>query len=158
MEPEEAADLRKLLSYPEDSAGGLMTVDQVSVPEGITVAEALEIVRQEARGVPDVYYVHVTDADGRLVGVFSLRELIAAEPREVVDTLMARDMATVTPETSQQDVARLVARYNLLALPVVDEEGRLLGIVTADDAIDVVIPTSYKKRIPKVFSGRVGGR
>jgi CBS domain-containing protein len=154
MEPEEAADLRRLLAYPEDSAGGLMTVDQVSVPQGITVGEALEIVRQEAREVPDVYYVHVTDAEGRLVGVFSLRELIAAEPAAVVDSLMVRDMATVTPDTSQEDVARLVARYNLLALPVVDEEGRLLGIVTADDAIDAVIPTSYKKRIPKAFARR----
>jgi CBS domain-containing protein len=158
MEPEEAADLRRLLTYSEDSAGGLMTSELVSVPQGITAGQALEIVRQEAREVPDVYYVHVVDAEGRLVGVFSLWELIAADPPEVVDNLMVRDIAHVTPQTSQQDVARLVARYNLLALPVVDEEGRLLGIVTADDAIDAVIPTSYKKRLPKVFSGRVGGR
>ena len=158
MEPEEAADLRRLLTYSEDSAGGLMTSDLVTVPSGTTAASALEIVRTEAREIPEVYYVHVVDAEGRLAGVFSLWELIAADPGEVVDNLMVREIARVTPATSQQDVARLVARYNLLALPVVDDDGRLLGIVTADDAIDAVIPTSYKKRIPKAFSGRVGGR
>jgi Mg2+ transporter MgtE len=153
MEPEEAADLRQLLSYPENSAGGLMTVEEVSVPRGITVEKALEIVRQEAREVPNVYYIHVTDLEGRIVGVFSLRELIAAEPRELVEELMTREVISVSPETSQHEVARMVARYNLLALPVVDEEGRLLGIVTADDVIDAVIPSSITRRIPKAFSG-----
>jgi len=152
MEPEEAGDLRRLLAYPEDSAGGLMTPEQVSVPQGITAGQALELVRREARDIESLYYVHVLDPEGRLVGVFSLRELIIADPNELVDNLMVREVVTVTPDTKQADVARLVARYNLLAVPVVDEERRLLGIVTADDAIDVVIPTSFKKRIPKAFA------
>lgn len=152
MEPEEAADLRRLLAYPEDSAGGLMTPEQVSVPQGITAAEALEIVRGEAQEMDNLYYVHVLDPEGRLVGVFSLRELIIADPEQRVDDLMVREVVSVTPNASQQDVAHLVARYNLLAVPVVDDDGRLLGIVTADDAIDAVIPTSFKKRIPKAFA------
>jgi CBS domain-containing protein/sporulation protein YlmC with PRC-barrel domain len=152
MDSEEAADLRKLLSYPEDSAGGLMTTDQVSVPNGITVLKALDIVREEAQEVDPVYYVHVVDKDGRLLGMLSLRELIIAEPEAIVDDLMRREVATVQLHTHQEDIARLVARYNLLAVPVIDEDGRLHGIVTADDAIDAVIPTSFKKRIPKAFA------
>lgn len=152
MEPEEAADLRLLLSYPEDSAGGLMTVEQVSVPLGITAEEALGMVRQEAREVGTVYYVYLVDGEGKLAGALSLRELIAAEPQERVDDIVTRQVVSVTPDTKQADVARLAARYNLLAIPVVDEDGRLQGIVTADDAIDAVIPTSWKKRIPKAFA------
>lgn len=153
MEPEEAADLRKLLSYPEDSAGGLMTVELVAIPEGITAGEALELVRKEAQEVETLYYVHVVDAESRLKGIISLRELIVADPSRRVDELMTRDVVSVTPQTPQTDVARLVARYNLLSIPVVDEDGRLQGIVTVDDAIDAVIPTSWKKRIPKAFAG-----
>jgi Mg/Co/Ni transporter MgtE len=152
MEPEQAADLRRLLSYPEDTAGGLMTTEQVSIPSGITAGEAIELVRQQAKEIDPIYYVHVVDAEGKLKGVFSLRELILADPGTMVDELSPREVVTVTPETRQTDVAKLVARYNLLAVPVVDEQGKLLGIVTADDAIDAVIPTSWKKRIPKAFA------
>lgn len=152
MEPEEAADLRKLLSYPEDTAGGLMTTEQVSVPSGITVGQALGMVREEAREIDPVYYVHVIDSENRLLGVLSLREIIIAHQEATVDALMHAEVATVKLDTNQEDIARLVARYNLLAVPVVDEEGKLHGIVTADDAIDAVIPTSFKKRIPKAFA------
>lgn len=153
MHPEEAADLRKLLSYPDDSAGGLMTTEQVSVPQGITAEEALRMVREEARdqAIDTVYYVHVLDDDGRLVGVCSLLELIVADPGTPVNDLMTREVAHVTLDTHQTDIARLAARYDLLAIPVVDDDGRLQGIVTADDAIDAAIPTSWKKRIPKAF-------
>jgi len=151
MEPKEAADLRRLLAYPEDTAGGLMTTEQVSVPSGITAGEAIELVREQAKEIDPIYYVHVVDPDGKLKGVFSLRELILASPDTLVDELSPREIVSVKPETRQADVARLVARYNLLAVPVVDDEGKLLGIVTADDAIDAVIPTSWKKRIPKAF-------
>lgn len=151
MEPTEAADLRKLLSYPEDSAGGLMTTEQVSVPTGVTVREAIDLVREQAQEIDPVYYVHIVGTQGRLKGIFSLRHLIVAAPDTPVDELSAREVVSVDVTTRQADVARLVARYNLLAVPVVDEEGRLVGIVTADDAIDAVIPTSWKKRIPKAF-------
>jgi Mg/Co/Ni transporter MgtE len=152
MEPEEAEELRVLISYPEDSAGGLMTSEQVSVPRGLTVGEALPLVREQARDIDTVYYVHVVDEEGRLVGVFSLRELIIADPTDLLDDLMVREVVNVEADTSQVDIAKLVARYNLLAVPVTDAEGHLLGIVTADDAIDAVVPTSWKKRIPKAFA------
>lgn len=152
MEPEEAADLRELLAYPDDSAGGLMTVELIAVPRGITVAEALEVVRREAAEMEAAYYVYVVDPAEHLVGSFPLLRLVAAPPDTIVDDLVEHDPVCVTPETDQRDVARLAARYNLLSVAVVDEDGKLRGIVTADDAIDAVIPTSWKKRIPKAFA------
>lgn len=152
MEPEEAQDLRKLLSYPWDSAGGLMTTEYVCVPTGVTAQQAWDELRQQAQEVPVVYDVYVVDRDGRLTGVFSLRDLLVAGPDELVDTLMRREVVSVTVDTKQEDIAPLAPRYNLLAIPVVDDEGRLQGIVTADDAIDADIPTSLKKRIPKAFA------
>ncbi|HEY3397755.1 MAG TPA: CBS domain-containing protein [Armatimonadota bacterium] len=154
MEPEEAGDLRRLLAYAEDTAGGLMTPELVTVPEGVTAARALELVREGAQEVEDLYYLHIVDEDNRLVGMLSLRELIMAAPTALLEDLMHRETVTVTPDTPQHDLAHIVSRYNLLAIPVVDEERHLLGIVTSDDAIDSAIPTSYKKRLPRVFARR----
>jgi magnesium transporter len=151
MEPEEAADLRELMSHSEDSAGGLMTVEYVAVPQGITAGEALARLRAEAGEVGTIYYVYVVDAEEHLRGVFSLRELVVALPETPVTELMETEVHRVELDTPQDDIAHIVAHYNLLAVPVVDEEGRLRGIVTMDDAIDQAIPTSWKKRIPKVF-------
>lgn len=151
MEPQDAADLRELMRHSEDSAGGLMTLEYVAVPEWITAGEALERVRVEGADVPTIYYVYVTDSDGRLVGVFSLRELVVASPDTPVRELMETEVHRVRLDTPQNDIAHIVAHYDLLAVPVVDDENRLRGIVTMDDAIDRAIPTSWKKRIPKAF-------
>lgn len=151
MPPEEAADLRELLKHPEDSAGGLMTVEYAAVRSGVTVGEALEQLRAQAQDVGAFYYVYVVDAEDRLTGVFSLWELVAAAPEARADDLMETHVVRVSLDTHQRDIAHTVAHYNLLAVPVVDEENHLRGIVTMDDAIDAAIPTSWKKRIPKVF-------
>jgi CBS domain-containing protein len=151
MEPEEAADLRELMRHSDDSAGGLMTVEYVSVPSGLRAGEALEQVRVAAREVETVYYVYVVDAEDRLVGVLSLRELVVAPPEATVDALMQLEVHQVRLDTPQDDIAHIVAHYDLLAVPVVDDANQLRGIVTMDDAIDAAIPTSWKKRIPKAF-------
>jgi len=151
MEPDEAADLRELMRHSEDSAGGLMTVEYVAVPQGITAGEALERLRVEAAEVGTIYYVYVVDAEGRLMGMFSLRELVVASPDAPVAELMETEVHQVKLDTPQDDIAHIVAHYDLLSVPVVDEENRLRGIVTMDDAIDQAVPTSWKKRIPKVF-------
>jgi len=151
MEPEEAADLRELLQYPDDSAGGLMTVEYAAVPRGITVKEALERLRLEAQEAETIYYVYVVDDEEHLKGVFTLRDLVIADPEDLVDDIMETGVVRVGIDTQQRDIAHTVAHYNLLAVPVVDEQGRLQGIVTVDDAIDAAIPTSWKKRIPKAF-------
>lgn len=151
MDAEDARDVRELLGYPEDTAGGIMTNEFVTVPPDVTVAEAIELVRRQAAEVGDLFYIYVTGPDDRLLGVLSLKELILADPNARVWDVMHHDLVTVDVRRPQQEVARLIAKYNLLALPVVDEEQRLLGIVTVDDAIDIILPVAWKKRLPRIF-------
>jgi magnesium transporter len=153
MEPEEAADLRELMQYHPESAGGLMTLEYVAVSEGMTVREAMRLLREEGQQADTIYYVYVTDDAEHLKGVFSLRDLIIAPGDKHVEDIMDENVVRVHVGTLQRDIAHTVAHYNLLAVPVVDDEDRLQGIVTVDDAIDAVIPTAWKKRIPKAFGG-----
>ena len=154
MEPDEAEDLRQLMTYHPESAGGLMTVDYVAVNEKLTVREAMRVLREEPEEAETVYYVYVVDNDDHLRGVMALYDLVIAPGDMKVADIMAHDVVRVHAHTQQRDVAHTAAHYNLLAVPVVDEENRLLGIVTVDDAIDAVIPTAWKKRIPKAFGHR----
>ncbi len=151
MEPEEARDVKELLRYPGDSAGGLMTPEFVSVPSGMTAQEAIGYLRKAAEEAETIYYCYVVDDGNRLVGVFSLRDLIVAPPTKVIDEIMERDVVTVSPDTSLEETAALITRYNLVAIPVVDEDRRILGIVTVDDVIDEVLPARWKKSLPRVF-------
>lgn len=140
MQPDEAGDVRELLAWPDDSAGGIMTTQVVTVRPEMTAAEALAAVRRlaEEERTETVYYLYVTAPDGRLLGVLSLRELVLAPPGAAVGAVMRRSFAAVRPETDQEEAARLLTDKHLLALPVVDAEGRLLGIVTNDDVEDVL--------------------
>ena len=154
MEQEEAEDIRTLLDYPPDSAGGIMTTDFAWIYEGLTVSEAIDFLRssEDAQEVEDMYYIYVLDKDEHLAGVIYLRDLVMAAPGAKVDDLMDDDPISVTPQTPQNEVAYLIAKYDLLSIPVVDEEAEsMLGIVTLDDAIDTVLPTAYKKRLPRFF-------
>jgi CBS domain-containing protein/sporulation protein YlmC with PRC-barrel domain len=151
MEKEDAADVRKLLSYPIDTAGGLMTTEYVAIRPDLTAEQAIAVLREEAAEAETIYYVYVTDEQGRLMGIFSLRELVIAQPHTPITDFMHRRVVTVNVTDSQDDVAHVVSKYNLLAVPVVDEQRRLHGIVTADDALDKIIPTAWKKKIPRLF-------
>jgi CBS domain-containing protein len=152
MESDEAAEVQELLGYPEDSAGGIMTTEFIALPDTLTAAEALDRLRELEPDAETIYYLYVTDDEERLVGVLSLRDLIVARPETTIGTIMIREPIAVAVDASQDEVAEVVAHYNLLAVPVVDIEGRLEGIVTVDDAIDTVIPTAWKKRLPRVFA------
>jgi CBS domain-containing protein/sporulation protein YlmC with PRC-barrel domain len=152
MEPEGASDVKELLKYPDDTAGGLMTTEFVAVPSGMTAQEAIGYLRKAGEEAETIYYCYVVDSGGRLVGVFELRDLIIAPPTRAIDEIMVKDVIAVSPDTSHEETAGLMARYNLLALPVVDQEKRLLGIVTVDDAIEAVLPTRLKKQLPRIFS------
>jgi CBS domain-containing protein len=152
MEREEAEEVQELLGYPEDSAGGLMTTEFVALDERLTASEAIDRLRELEPDAETIYYVYVTDEDGRLVGVLSLRDLIVARPDARIGDVMIREPVAVAVTADEDEVAEVVAHYNLLAVPVVDDEERLVGIVTVDDAIDTVIPTAWKKRLPRVFS------
>lgn len=132
------ATLEHLLRYPVGTAGALMTSEISLLPTGITVQRALEILRRTAAGSETIYHTYIVDPRHRLVGVVSLRELILAPPKASLDKLMTEELVTILPDQHQQEAARLVSRYDLLALPVVDESQRLLGIITYDDAMDVV--------------------
>src|SRR5690554_2509028 len=132
------ATLEHLSRYPVGTAGALMTSEISLLPTGITVQRALEILRRTAAGSETIYHTYIVDPRHRLVGVVSLRELILAPPKASLDKLMTEELVTILPDQHQQEAARLVSRYELLALPVVDESQRLLGIITYDDAMDVV--------------------
>jgi len=154
MEDEDADDVQILLGYPEDSAGGIMTTEFAWVPAGLSVGEALEYLRQSPDAQDDevMHYVYILDADRRLRGAARLRDLVMAPPDRLLDEDADTSPVTVDPFSSQEDVAYLVAKYDLLALPVVDPEtGGMLGIVTVDDAIDTVLPTAWKKRLPRLY-------
>ena len=152
MERDEAEEVQELLGYDEDSAGGLMTTEFIAVEERLTAGGAIDRLRELEPDAETVYYVYVLDDDGRLVGVLSLRDLIVARPETPIHEVMIREPKAVNVSASQDEVAEVVAHYNLLAVPVVDQDEVMMGIVTVDDALDTVIPTAWKKRLPRVFS------
>jgi len=151
MEREEAEDVKKLLAFPDNSAGGIMTTEFRTVSPDMTAAEALEYLRQTAQEAENIFYVYVTDKDNHLLGVFSLKDLVLAKPDTVVTEFMHARVVTVNLLDSQDQVAQAISKYNLVALPVVDDEKRIHGIVTADDALDKIIPTAWKKRLPRMY-------
>jgi CBS domain-containing protein len=145
MERDEAEELGGLLAYPEDTAGGMMTTEFVAVAADLTAGATIERLRELEPDAETIYYVYVVDGDGRLVGVLSLRDLIVAQPPTPIGEVMIDEPVAVGVLTDRDDVAGLVARYNLLAVPVVDTENRLVGIVTVDDAIDTILPARRRR-------------
>ncbi len=135
---EKTTEARKLLKYPEDTAGGLMTTEVVALPKDTTVEKAIEYIREKAKEFETVYYIYVVDDKRRLVGVLSLRELVLASPKAKLNDVMNKDVIKVPADMDQEEVAYIIADYDLVAVPVVDEEERLLGMVTVDDVIDVI--------------------
>ncbi len=135
---DEAAKYRGLLRYPGDSAGGIMTTDYISLPGDLPVEEAIHRLREVAPRAEIIYYAYVVDADSRLIGVLSLRDLIAASDGTLLREIMRCNVITVDTATDQEEVARIVSKYDLLAVPVTAADGRLLGIITVDDVLDVI--------------------
>lgn len=135
---EDAAEILPLLEYHDDSAGGLMTSADVILHQDLTAREALDHLRTVAPDAETVYYLFVVDDDVRLVGVVSLRELVLCLPEKLIQTVMDQDVITIPVEADQEEAARLMARYDLLAVPVVDAHNHLLGIITHDDLVEVL--------------------
>lgn len=135
---EEPVDFGDLLKYPEESAGGIMTTEYISLPADIPVEDAISRLREIAPEAETIYYVYVVDDAGHLIGVLSLRDLIAASDGTLLKSIMRRNIISVNAELDQEEVARMVSKYDLLAVPVVDDQERLLGIITVDDIIDVM--------------------
>lgn len=148
LEPEQAArvleildesdEVEDLMRYRDDTAGGIMLPEFVSVSADMTAEEALMALREKSDDVEMVYYIYVVNEHGHLVGVLSMRKLVVAPTHRRIRDIMETDILSVTSDTDQEEVARLVAEYDLLAIPVVDDSNKLLGIVTVDDVIDVL--------------------
>jgi CBS domain-containing protein len=154
MEPEERGEVSELLGYREDSVGGIMTTEYLAVPASFTVAQTMERVRAEAKEIDLINYVYVVASMQAedLLGVVSLRDLLVAAPDASVSDIMTGNPVTLHVDDDQENAARMIAKYNLIAAPVVDDHNRLQGIVTVDDAIDIILPTAWKKRLPRMFA------
>lgn len=153
MEDEEQAEVAELLPYADDTAGGLMTTEFVSVPRELTVGEALARLRELAETPNMIYYLYVVEAESswKLVGVIALRSLILADPAAPLADVMRTELQTAEPDEPAREVAQRIAEYNLLALPVVDDTGDILGIITVDDAMEILLPKDWRQRLPKLF-------
>ncbi|HEY7029683.1 MAG TPA: magnesium transporter [Thermomicrobiales bacterium] len=138
MEPAEAAELRELAAYPPDTAGGIMTPAFTAVSPDLQADQAIIALRRVAEEAETVYYVYVLDPEEHLLGVLSLHSLVLAPPQTPVRALMIENVTSVLVDADQETAARLLTDHNLLALPVVDAENRLLGIITQDDVADVL--------------------
>ncbi|HEY3041612.1 MAG TPA: CBS domain-containing protein [Pyrinomonadaceae bacterium] len=153
MEDEEQADVAELLPYEDDTAGGLMTTEFVTLPHELTVGEALARLREMAETPNMIYYLYVVETEGswKLVGVIALRSLILADPSVPLAEVMRTEFQTANPDEPANEVAQRIAEYNLLALPVMDETGDILGIITVDDAMEILLPKDWRQRLPRLF-------
>src|SRR5881398_718683 len=153
MEDEEQSEVAELLPYEDDTAGGLMTTEFVTLPRDLTVGEALARLREMAETPNMIYYLYVVPSEGSwaLTGVITLRSLILADPSFPLERVMRTEIQVAHVNDEADEVAQKIAEYNLLALPVVDEGGDILGIVTVDDAIEILLPKGWRQRLPKMF-------
>lgn len=147
MEEEDAENVQELLSHDEDTAGGLMTTEYIAYHSGLSVGDTIERFKRDASDIDTVYYIYILDEEERLIGVISLRDLLLSNTDSLLSEVMTRKVKTITPETDQKQVAKIISKYNLVSLPVVDEHNRLLGVVTIDDVINIFMPKRKKPRV-----------
>lgn len=146
IDKKESAKLKALLVYDERSAGGLMTTEYVSVPETSTVGQALDILKKVSAEAEIIYYLYAVDDQNVLKGVVNLRGLLAAaDPNTPISEIMKDKVIHIHPQQSQKKAAEVISKYNFLALPVVDLQSKLIGIITFDDILNVLVPTKKKK-------------
>ena len=138
VEDDVSEELEKLLPYPEDTAGGIMALEFVAVKSDATVQEAIETIRENREEVENIYYLFVVDGFDRLVGVVSLKDLVLEPPERKIDEIMNPEVISVDVHKDQEEVYHLVKKYDLVTIPVVDEQNRLIGRITHDDIIDVI--------------------
>ena len=138
LDKESQEELAELLIYDEYTAGGIMTKDYVEIHVGMTIQQAIEHLRETAPDAETIYYVYVVNDEEQLVGIVSLREIIIANPTLSIESIMMRNVISVNVNQDQEEVARIVSKYGFLALPVVDDQDRLLGIITVDDVIEII--------------------
>ncbi len=153
MEDEERADVAELMSFAHDTAGGLMTTEFIVFPKNLTVAQAIARLREMAETPNMIYYLYIVEEEGswKLCGLITLRSLILADPTLPLSEVMRGQFQFAHPNDDAEEVAQTIAEYNLLALPVIDDEGDIAGIVTVDDAMEILLPKNLERRLPRVF-------
>jgi len=149
-----AGELRELVKYDEDTAGGLMTTDYVWIYPHRTTEATIRKIREIAPTSEFIYYLYVVDKEDRLLGTLSLRTLLLELPTAFIDRIMDTDVVSIHPDVPAVEVAAAIAKYDLLAIPVVDDDGKMLGIVTVDDAIDAIMPEELAKKMPRFMTAR----
>jgi magnesium transporter len=167
----ERNDIRKLWHYEEGTAGAVMTTEYAMLPQHLTVGTALEQLRLQAPNKETIYYIYITDGERHLIGTISLRELIMSKPSAGLDSIMETNVISVPHSMDIEEVAAIISKYDLLAVPAVDTENRLLGIITVDDVLDIVEAEStedfqrisavmpfdeeyFKRPLPRLFWSR----
>lgn len=138
LSQEDADDVKELLFYEEESTGGIMTTGYIEINKDMTAKEAIEHMRENAEDAETIYYIYVVDNQERLVGVLSLRELITARDANIIEDLMSENIISVYVDEDREEAVRLVSKYNLIAIPVIDRDHKLKGIITVDDIIDIM--------------------
>jgi magnesium transporter len=145
MENEEAEDVKELLQHEEDTAGGLMTTDFLAVKPDLTVADTLDYIRQVSTEIENIYVIYVQDEQERLLGYLPINDLFSQPLEARLSEFMNPRVKSIRSDSNDMEAAALMARYNLLSLPVVDDENKMLGIITVDDTLEILLP-SLKKR------------
>ena len=153
MEVEERADVAELMSYEHDTAGGLMTTEFITFPKNLTVGETIARLREMAETPNMLYYLYIVEEENswRLCGLITLRSLILADPTYTLEQVMRTELQFAHPNDSANEVAQTISEYNLLALPVIDDDGEIAGIVTVDDAMEILLPKNLNKSLPRLF-------
>jgi CBS domain-containing protein/sporulation protein YlmC with PRC-barrel domain len=146
MDEEEAEEIQELLEHEEDTAGGLMNSEYVAIAADMTVTDALREIRLLAPDIETVYYAYVVDREEFLLGVISLKELLIHPPDTVIAEIMTENLKTVNVDASPENILEIIAKYNLIAVPVLGEEGKMEGIVTVDDILELFLPYALRRR------------
>jgi Mg/Co/Ni transporter MgtE len=146
MNKDEAGEIQELMEHEKNTAGGLMTNEFWVVNTTMTVGEALEDLSRCAGEIETIFYAYVLDADEHLLGVVGLRELLITAKTQLIGALMTEQIKTVTVEDEPEEVLALLAKYNLIAIPVIDQERRMVGVVTIDDVVELFLPYALKRR------------
>ena len=146
MDEEEAEEIQELLEHEEDTAGGLMNSEYVAISADITVYDALKEIRLLAPDIETVYYAYIVDKEEKLLGVVSLKELLIHPPYSLIGDIMAENLKTVNVESTPENILEIIAKYNLIAVPVLDMDGKMAGIVTVDDILELFLPYALRRR------------
>ena len=146
MDEEEAEDIQELMEHEEDTAGGLMNTEFLAISAEMSVADAIQQIRLVAPDIETVHYAYILDPDEALRGVVSLKEILITPPSTLITDIMTTSLKTVDVEASPEDILEIIAKYNLIAVPVLNQEGKMAGIVTVDDILELFLPYALKRR------------